>query len=293
MTDDPPLPQSPLLVRCNDLTVVAGYQDALRANGLDSLDALFAVEDADLLSKPGLETWRERLRLEINVGGQRQTVYLKRFSKPPAFGRREVRRSGTGARSMAGVEWTWTHRLAADRIPCVKPIALGEVCERGRETRSAILTAAVPGQSLERWFSQWNGDDRPIVRRLIEPLAELVARFHSQGYVHRDLYLSHVFFDPAVPIGESLRLIDLQRVMRPHIGHRRWMIKDLAALNFSTPTGLVSNADRLRWLTRYIEVRKLGGSARRLVYRIARKTHRIAVHERHRQARWRTRGKTR
>ncbi len=290
MTDGTPLPPDPSLIRCNDLTVVAGYADVLRASGLDCLDALFALSDADRLSKPGLGSWRERLRFQLEVHGQQQTVYLKRFTRAPLSERREVRRSGSGAMSMAGLEWTWIHRLAADRIPCVCPIAFGESLDGGKEVRSAVLTAAVPGQSLERWCSTWEDNDRAIIRRLVDPLAELIARFHQLGYVHRDLYISHIFFDPTGPIEESLHLIDLQRVMRPRWGHRRWMVKDLASLNFSTPARLISNAIRLRWLTRYLQARKLDGSARRLVARIVSKTRRIAAHERRRQTRLRKKG---
>ena len=122
--------------------------------------------------------------------------------------------------------------------------------------------------------------DRLTIQRLITATAALISRLHRQGYIHRDLYLSHVFYDPSSPMERSLRLIDLQRVIRPRWRFRRWIVKDLASLNFSTPSRLVSRTDRVRWLRRYLGIEKLDASARRLVYRIVGKTQRIAERER-------------
>lgn len=275
----------PTVATHRDLTIAEGYEQVLVANGLDSLDALFNLPDAESLSKPGLGAWRERFRLTLDTGGERRTFYLKRFRDPPPSARREVQRSGTGASSVAGLEWAWMKCLGADGIECVKPVAFGERLCRGKETQSAIVTLAVPGDSLERWAGRWGEGDRARIDSLIPTLAAFVARLHERGYVHRDLYLSHIFYDPTRQ-PETLHLIDVQRVMRPRRRHRRWIIKDLAALNFSAPRDLVFSAQRLRWLTHYLGASKLDGSARRLVYRIVGKTCKMARHEEHRTARW-------
>ncbi len=277
--------QPPTFTRLHDLLVAQGYVDALRAAGADSLDGLFSVADAESLGKSGLPEWRQRLRFRLDVDGTPRTFYLKRFTDPPASARREVRRSGSGAASTAGVEWAWINRLAADGIPVVEPIAFGEQLAGSRERRSAIVTAEVPGQSLETWADQWLNDGDAPVQRLSEPVARLIARLHEQRYFHRDLYLCHVFHDAEADLESSLRLIDLQRVKRPTCLRQRWIIKDLASLNFSTPPGLVSRSDRLRWLKQYLGMSKLTAPARRLAYHVAGKTQRIARHDRRRAAR--------
>lgn len=256
------------------LLVAPGCEHLLHVNNLDSLDAIFADSIGERLDKPGLPSWRQRRRLAICDGGP-QTLYLKRFTDPPAAARREVRRSGTGAKTIAGLEWAWAQALARDGIPCVRLVALAEELHGSREVRSAILTAAVPGDSLERWAARWTQADRAAVRTLIGTLSRLAARLHACGYMHRDLYLSHVFYDPAAPPDDSLCLIDLQRMIRPTFCLRRWVVKDLAALNYSAPPNLFSRADRLRWLKLYLGAVKLDGSARRLVYRVIGKTLRI------------------
>ncbi len=290
MTEHPQTRSNSAVASLNDLRVVPGFEPWLHGHGLDSLDALFLVRNDGQLGKPGLSPWRERLRIELTSGGDSRTFYLKRFTDPPRDAQREVRRSGAGARSAAGVEWTWMHRLADDGIACVRPVAMGEELCGQRELRSAILTEAVPGKSLEQWVTLWTEADRPQALAMVEPLAELVARLHQGGYVHRDLYLSHIFHEPKVsrtpePTAGALTLIDLQRIFRPKPPMRRWIVKDLAALNFSTPEALISRTRRIRWLTRYLGTRKLDGQAKRLVYEIVGKTQRIAAHERRRRVR--------
>ena len=271
-------PPAPAIAH-NDLLIVPDYFEALRARGLDSLDGLFSVTNDESLSKPGLDPWRERLRLTLKIAGTERTFYLKRFRNPPAGARREVRRAGCRASSMAGLEWNRIHELTRDGIPCPRPVALGEEFHGRKERRSAVLTAAVPGDSLECWAIRWSKENRPTVRKLIPVVADLVARFHGHGYIHRDLYLSHIFYDRMVAFDESLHLIDLQRVMRPGWNRRRWIVKDLAALNYSTPVHLVSQTDRVRWLKHYLGLVKLDHSARRLLYRVVGKTQRMAWHD--------------
>ena len=265
----------------NGLFIAPAFDRLLCENHLDSIDALFANPIGERLDKPGLPTWRERWRLSLRDADRSQMFYLKRFSNPPASARREVRRSGTSAKSVAGLEWSWMTLLARDGIPCVRPVAFAEELRGSREVRSAILTAAVSGNSLERWAARWTRSDHATVHALIGVLAKLVARLHTGGYVHRDLYFSHIFFDPAAQLDDALCLIDLQRIIRPAVNLRRWIVKDLAALNYSAlptkgdatgPTDLITKADRLRWLKLYLGAVKLDGSARRLAYRVIGKT---------------------
>jgi len=271
-------------VALHDLSVHPAHADVLRTARLDSLDALFAVQDGQALSKPGLDPWRTRMRVAL-PGPSGETVYfLKRFEHPPSHSLRAMRRSRSGARSFAFNEWTWVQRLTTAGIPCLQGVAVGEKLRRSREIRSALLTAQVPGESLESWCKRWTYQDRPTLRALIPATAALVSRLHRAGYFHRDLYLCHIFFDSDRPIDDALRLIDLQRVIQPTWRRGRWVVKDLAALNYSTPTSLVSRADRVRFLRLYLGVMKLGGSGKSLAYRVLGKTASIAARDRKRSS---------
>ncbi len=275
----------PDTIRCNDLQVAEGFERTLRDQKIASLDALFAIPNDGDLSKPGLERWRERIRIELDHDGRTCVFFLKRFDAPPRTARREVRRCGQAVRSVGGMEFGWMVRLAKDGIACPAPVALGEEFVGQTERRSAVLMQSVPGDSLERLVAEGGESVASTMRTLIEPLADMIGRFHRTGYAHRDLYLAHIFYDPTATCASSLHLIDLQRVIRPRFRAMRWVVKDIAALNFSTPVGLVSRTDRMRWLTRYLGTRKLGAVGRRLAYRIIGKTERIARREARRTAR--------
>ncbi len=267
------------------LRVNPKYEALLLRNGLDSLDALFAIPNDQTLGKPGLATWRERIRLTLDDGEKGVVAYLKRYNRPPRSVR-PVRYSDTClARSHAGIEWAWAQRFKQCGVFCVEPMAVGEVFEGRKEQRSAILLAKVPGRSLENWATEWAQANRPVDHQLLKDIAMLVATMHESGFVHRDLYLSHIFFDPTTKNEPRLHLIDLQRVFRPSVFRLRWIVKDLAALHYSTPESIISRADRLRWLRWYIERSKLGVGAKALAYRIIGKAQRMTAHDKHRLAR--------
>ncbi len=274
-----------LTFSCNDLVVVDHYRPLLQRYCLDSLDSLFKNEVGTLLSQPGISQWRERIRLVLNdKEGNPKTFYLKRFRNPPHKEYREVG-NARGARSVAAVEWTWLWTLHQLKIPVAQPIAFGQEFEHGKEKRSAILIEEVPGNSLEFWFDQWGKTDRQKIVKLIEPVADLVAGLHRNGFFHRDLYLCHIFYDPESPLEHALHLIDLQRVIKPIWRRKRWVIKDLASLNYSVPLQSLSTKDRIRWLKRYLEVTTLSPKDKRLLYRIIKKTQRIAKHDSNRHIR--------
>ena len=180
--------------------------------------------------------------------------------------------------------------LEAAGIPAARWAAWGQQCDGPREVRSFVLTEAAPGEALERWlpgcYEKMSDTERERLGPLIlDALAALVRRLHDSGFVHRDLYTSHIFIEVS-PAGDvRLRLIDLQRVFRPRPWRTRWRVKDLAALNYSVPRPFASRTDRLRWLRKYLGVRKLGREHRRLALRIAAKTAKIARHDRKRLAR--------
>lgn len=295
--------------------IAPGEEALLARHGLTSLAGVFALGRGRRMDKPGLEAWRQRWHLDLQDGqGGSRVVYLKRFMRPPW--RRQWQRwmEGRVFSSTAGIEWTNAGDLAAAGIPAVRAIAFGEARVGPLEWCSCILLAGVAGESLERWLP---GHVPPVAleqnlprrRRRLDGLAGLVAAFHEAGFVHRDLYLSHVFIDDETlenaenlpqpllrkegrqsgdpPQNENLtrplpgqegsvfRLIDLQRVFRPRWRRRRWVVKDLAALDYSTPQERIGHWERLRFLCRYARACHRFGSARTLAELVGAKSARM------------------
>lgn len=114
--------------------------------------------------------------------------------------------------------------------------------------------------------------------RVLRQLAQLTARMHDGGQHHRDLYLNHLFVDPADP-ESTVRVIDVERLRRHRRQLGRRVIKDLAALEHSAAP-LVSPGDRTRFLVRYLKLRGLPrrGVLAGLIRRIESKADRIDAH---------------
>lgn len=279
-------------------TVNPAVAPLLAEHGIVDARSLMRVARVESLGKPGLDSWRLRYRLVLGRSADKVIhLYVKHYRRPPSRAACEARRRCSGANTVAGVEWTWIHELEARGVRCPVPVALGEDVHQGVERESVCVTAEAPGRSLEQCLIALGRDAREaaaFTRAVLRPLAELIRRLHDAGFVHRDLYAAHVFVDdPGASRSESmtgphqtvLTLIDLQRVMRPRWLMGRWIVKDLASLNYSCPRGQVSRCDRLRWLRAYRGVRRLTPADKRLAQRIEGKTLRIARHDARRRRR--------
>jgi heptose I phosphotransferase len=88
-------------------------------------------------------------------------------------------------------------------------------------------------------------------RRLIAAAARLTRHFHWLGFNHRDYYLCHLFVRPGDDNENDLRIIDLQRVGYHMPFRARWIVKDLAALHYSSLGLPLTDRDRLRFYALY------------------------------------------
>jgi hypothetical protein len=150
---------------------------------------------------------------------------------------------------------------------------------RGQTTACAItatrdLAPAAPLDDVLRAGTL----DAPGRARILRQLARLTARMHDGGHHHRDLYLNHLFVDPADPEG-TVRVIDVERLRRHRRQLGRRVIKDLASLEHSA-SPLVAVDERTRFLVRYLQLRGLPrrGVLPGLIRRIQSKARRIGAH---------------
>jgi len=275
-------------VTAGRVTVSERYISALQQHGLNDFRAIFKYQGGRRLDKPGLASWRLRAEMQLAAAdGSARTLYLKRFDHPPLT--QQIRRifGGSAASSTAKYEWQQIERLHRAGIPTMVPVAVGEKMRGWFERRSFLAVEAVPGESLERWVpvklpvverGSADAEATKLRRDLTREVAKLVSSFHRAGFVHRDLYLSHVFVSFDANGRVVLHLIDLARVFRPKWRRDRWVVKDLAALNFSAPSERISRTDRMRFLRWYLRCDRLDATAKALARRVLAKTRRMARH---------------
>jgi heptose I phosphotransferase len=282
------------------LHVNEAFRPMLEAADLATLDALMAVD--------GGETYREaagrstvRLVLDDPATGGTRAVYLKRYTGVPwRVGLRRTL-SLNPAETFARREVGGLVRLADAGIASMRPVAFGgEMRRGGREERSVLVTEEIAGATQADDFceARYGGDPPPDrtaeKRRLIRQMADLARRMHAANLSHRDFYLCHILVRPVEGGEFVLHLIDLQRLTHHRRGiGRRWIVKDLAALLFSSwpgpATGIRSpvftQTDRLRFARAYFGADRLTAAHKRLLRAVVRKAGRIRRHDARQRAR--------
>jgi tRNA A-37 threonylcarbamoyl transferase component Bud32 len=268
--------------RYGNVVALSRFADLIRDHDLQDMSAWDAFGQQIRLDKPRLKSWRTRKRILLHAGGEDLTLYVKRFVRPPIG--EQIKRIVTGraGTSTAAGEWRNIKQLTADRVATMTPFAYGENMVGPIERDSLFSTLAVPGESLERWLPEHLAPDAttlttPQRRFFLRQLAYFVAGFHDVGAIHRDLYLSHIYLSYRQDGQPAFRLIDLQRVFRPRFRRRRWIVKDLAALHYSTASHLVSKTERLRWLRDYLTPEEYG-HRRQWITAVLNKTRQMVAH---------------
>lgn len=258
IADDYEHPRNVSLTRGGRIFADARYMPLLQRAGLHGFKEVFDFDGGAALRKPGLQSWRDRIRFEVeDERGEKRAFYLKRYTNPPWREQlRRIRAVGPG-RATAYAEVRFIKRLTMLGIPTMRSIAFGQRIKRLWEKASFAVTEEIRGESLERLAIRAASDPNAVPppadrHEIIRQLALITRLLHGSRLFHRDLYLCHVFLTRNADGGIVLRLIDLARMIQNPIMPRRWIIKDLAALEYSSPNGLVTRADRLRFLYYYL-----------------------------------------
>ncbi len=279
------------------LWINEAFREALEAASLATLDALMAFEGG----RPyRVVQGRRTVRTELpGPGGPPVAVYLKRYTGVPL--RTAVRRTISLGEpvSFAFREARTIWRLTELGIPTMRVAAVGEeLSAGGRRERSCLVTEEVAGatQADDYAEARFGGECGPEATRekraLVRQIGQLARRFHREGFVHRDFYLCHILVRPVEGGEPVLHLIDLQRVKRRRRGPlRRWIVKDLAALLFSSwpspatgiRSGVFRDTDRMRFAREYFGCDRLTAEQKLLLRAAVRKARRIDRHERRRR----------
>lgn len=230
--------------------VDAGWADALARAGIHSVATL--LDRAEWV-----RDLPERANLRLEIQGRLAHVKLaKRRDRSP---------------EAVALAWARDHGLPTARL-------VFEGAEPGRGAVAGLEDLA-PARPLDDLLRE--GALTGAVRlRVLDALALAVAHLHWLRRHHRDLYLNHVYVDPAAD-APLVAIVDWERLGRHRSRLGRRAVKDLAALEASLPEGTVSRGERLRFLARYLHG-LLGADVRprfaRLKRRIERKAARIRAH---------------
>jgi len=261
------------VIQKGNLFVNQAFSELLDTSGLTSFDDFMRLEGVVVKSAV-----RDRSTHRLDLQGV--TVYIKKHLFP---GIREILKNFLRFRFPPGALNEWQALLAfhAHNIPTMSPICAGTKSLLWKlEKESFLLTDDVGEASrLDDFLKLYGavpcrGKVLETKKKILENLADITRRMHSAGINHRDYYLCHILVDNP----ERLYVIDLHRVnVRDKVG-RRWRVKDLAALLFSSLEVPVTHGQRLAFYKRYMQIRRLSADDKTLIRLIVRKCDKIARH---------------
>ncbi|MBN1553541.1 MAG: hypothetical protein JXA11_02260 [Phycisphaerae bacterium] len=221
----------------NDPTLEPVVVEFIESNELETVRGAFAFLGGEDLVKPGLGR-RRRTRLRVHDAEKRcWEMYLKRYDAPGLLNRLGKFLTGRRGDCPARREFEAAKHLREAFVPAMRPIVWGAEPGALGVKRSYVIVSAVPGDAMERIgeeFLQKHLQNPEVIENFTDELIQLIHRMHQMGYVHRDLYASHIFLHDHEG-NLRLYLIDLARAFRPRRRVFRWRVKDLAQLKYSMP----------------------------------------------------------
>jgi heptose I phosphotransferase len=261
------------VVQKGNLFVNKEFSEILDASGLVTFDDFMRLQGMVVKSAV-----RERSTQRLALDGV--TVYIKKHFFP---GMGEILKNFLRFRFPPGALNEWRALLAfhAHNIPTMTPICAGRKPLLWKlEKKSFLLTDDLGEASRLDDFLKVNGampcrgKVLETKKRILENLADITRRMHSAGINHRDYYLCHILLDNP----ERLYVIDLHRVnVRDKVG-KRWKVKDLAALLFSSLEVPLTHGQRLAFYKHYRQISRLSAEDKTLIRLIVKKCNKIARH---------------
>jgi UDP-glucose:(heptosyl)LPS alpha-1,3-glucosyltransferase len=262
-----------------ELMINQAFLPFLERHGLLSYDALARPPAATEM------TYNRAKRisfLAIEDGGGTKGFFIKRHESRKTLWDRVKSWCGMAVATEGVKEWHNIARLNNAGVPVVTPVAAGERRLPDGRRESFVATLRLDGyapldQYLEEHFAgSLESRGRERKKAIVAALAKLVRQFHSLGLCHRDLYLCHLFVKEQGDGTVDLRMIDLQRAGDQTFPARRWVVKDLAQLYYSSLPLPITDRDRLRFVALYAPGATERRNRKSLVRRVRGKVRAIA-----------------
>ena len=152
-------------------------------------------------------------------------------------------------------EFNALKRLRKLNIPTMTPAACGCRGSNPAKLESFLITEELAGMvDLETLAKTWKTTPPPLQLRrdLLRALADSVGRMHRGGVNHRDCYICHYLTPKSGEgFGKKLYVIDLHRAQLRKKVPKRYLVKDLAGLCFSSFDAKLSKNEALRFIRLY------------------------------------------
>jgi len=157
-------------------------------------------------------------------------------------------------------EWHGIHWVKRQGIDTLTVAAYGTGRGNPARRHSFIITDEIDNAiSLEDYLTGpararfTTPEEIRFKRRLVKKVATVARAMHESGANHRDFYLCH-FLMPTrqqLDVDPAIHLIDLHRMQLRRATPKRWIIKDIAGLYYSSMNSDLSRRDFYRFIRAY------------------------------------------
>jgi len=223
-----------------------------RWKGRDIFEQLFAIDGRVYREREGRKT------LQFSMDGK---SYFAKFHR--GIGWKEIikniiqfRLPVTSARN----EWEAIKRLNQLGVKTARLVGYGKKGWNPARYKSFVVMEEIANSiSLEELCEKWLEfpPDYALKRALIMEVARIARILHENGLNHRDFYLCHFLLDISEgkdridPKQLHLSLIDLHRMQIRHRVPKRWRVKDIGGLYYSSMNIGLTKRDLLRFIRIY------------------------------------------
>ena len=157
-------------------------------------------------------------------------------------------------------EWHALKRLEQLAIPVPKIVGYGCRGTNPARLQSFLITRELPRHiTLEDFCKNWiqQPPSFKVKHQILKEVARISRIMHQSGINHRDFYICHFLLDlKEYSKGYiKLYLLDLHRAQIRAQVPKRWRIKDLAGLFFSSHEIGLTKRDRMRFIKEYRDER--------------------------------------
>jgi heptose I phosphotransferase len=260
------------------LEVNRAFLPLLGSNGLATFKALMSHPGHAMVKCAIKERNTVRLDLETETG-EKRAFFLKRYTPPKIRERLKAYLSLKRPTPGASQEWRAMWTFMQHGLPGPVPVAWGQDGKNSLVLSEGVNHVMKLSEWAERNLVEGSCRNTQAIstkRKIIEDMANIIGRMHREGLHHQDLYLCH-FLCGSEQNGLPLTLIDLQRVKQHRRLPRKWQVKDLAQLHFSSAQ-YITRQDILRFWKVYNSIYHTGRRIIPLWHSILRKSERIRRH---------------
>lgn len=254
------------------LTVNKSFAELLRQHDWQTFESIW-TQTAEAAVAKKMRTDRITLRFTLSDNGFERAFFIKRHvrSSWKEYVKPLLRLTWPilGARN----EWKAILDFHDVGLPTMTPVALGE-----SGANSFLITEALENctklSELNRRQAADSDSSSQFRSQLICNVARIARTMHGSGLHHQDFYLGHLMLSEAD--SERIYVIDLGRVQKHARLSRRWVVKDLAQLDYSAAA---TPQERLKFLREYLG-RRLTSDDKNLIADIQSKAEAIGRHTR-------------